>query len=245
MNEPSSFWEGGSKTLFYTGLFLGVASTLVVVMGFVFSNGMSFSGRAIAADTTAPTPSVVPNAPTPAPAGPLKPVDEKVDHIIGAKNAKVTLVEYSDFECPYCDRHAPTMKQVLEAYPNDVRIVYRHYPLSFHPNAQKAAEASECAAKLGGNDKFWQMHDKLFDAREGGLSIEVYKKAAGELGLKQADFDKCLDSGEMAARVQADEASGNDAGVSGTPATYVNGSLVEGAQPFAAFKAAIDQALNR
>lgn len=227
--------------MFYTGLFLGIASTLVVLFVVMFASGMSLTRSGVNAynpPTPSPSPSPSPS-PLPAPSGQLAPVDESRDHILGNKNAKVTLIEYSDFECPYCERHNPTLKAILQQYPQDVRLVYRHYPLSFHPNAQKAAEASECAGKQG---KFWEMHDKIFEANPSGLSVAVYKRLAGEIGLNQGQFDSCLDSGEMAARVAEDIASGNDAGVSGTPATFVNGSLVEGAVPLAQFQSAVQAA---
>ena len=172
----------------------------------------------------------------------MKPVDDKVDHIKGAKNAKVTLIEYSDFECPFCSRHLPALEQALKEFPEDVRLVYRHYPLSaIHPEAQKAAEASECAAKIGGNDKFWQMHDQLF-AKQQTLGTQTYLDIAKAIGLNEGNFKTCLDSGEMAARVNNDTSEGSIAGVEGTPATFVNGQLISGAVPYAQLKAAIQAA---
>jgi len=207
-------------------------------------NTVLAAGTNAAPTPTAPTPS----APQPtAPAGPVKEVSA-ADHVTGPKNAKVTLIEYSDFECPFCKRHFDTVQQALKDFPNDVRLVFRHYPLSFHQNAQKEAEASECAAKLGGNDAFWKMHDKIFKetASNGtGFALDKLGTAAKEIGLNQAAFQKCLDSGEMASKVTADMASGNDSGVEGTPATFVNGTLVSGAIPYEGaqgFKAAIQAA---
>jgi protein-disulfide isomerase len=189
-----------------------------------------------------PSPSADPGAPQPTvPSKPVKEVGPE-DHIRGNKNAKVTLIEYSDYECPFCKRHEPSMAQALKDFPNDVRVVYRHYPLtSIHPNAQKAAEAAECANKLGGNDAFWKMHDKMFEISP-ALSPDALVAAAKGLGLNEANFKKCLDSGEMAARVDADVASGNDSGVEGTPATFINGQLVSGAVPYASMKAQIQAA---
>lgn len=231
--------------MFFTGLFLGIALAATVGGGYAFStlvSGKGLGGSTPVAAAPTPTPTVQPTAQPPA--GPVKPVDDKVDHVRGPANAKVTLIEYSDFQCPFCERHEPTITQILQTYPQDVRIAYRHYPLTqLHPQAQKSAEASECAAKLGGNDAFWKAHDYLF-ANQATLGADLFKKMAGELKLDVAKFTTCLDSGEMVARVAQDTATGNDAGVSGTPATFVNGQLVEGAVPFDQFKSAIDAELN-
>jgi protein-disulfide isomerase len=247
MSNPNSFWEGGSKTMFFTGLFLGVA--LTSMLGLVFAVNSIWSGNGplvVAAQqqptAVAPTPTAQPTAPVAY--GPVPDADENRDHIIGAKNAKVTLIEYSDFQCPYCERHEPTLQQLLSQYSNDLRIVYRNFPLSqIHPQAQKAAEAAECVAKLGGNDKYWQMHDKLFE-NQATLGTDTFKKLAKEVGVDEAKFATCLDTGEMAQRVAEDYASGNDAGVSGTPATFVNGTLIEGAQDISAFQSKISGILG-
>lgn len=240
-----NFFDGGPKTMFFTGLFLGIAVSAVVGLGVTLNLVMGGRALALGAGTVvAPSVPSVPSQPS-APQAPAAPVKEvgSGDHILGAKNAKVTLIEYSDFQCPFCQRHLPAVKQALKDYPNDVRLVYRHYPLSFHPEAQKAAEASECAAKLGGNDAFWKMHDELF-ASQATLSRSLYTELAKKLGLNTTNFDKCLDGGEMAAKVNADLNEGTAAGVEGTPATFVNGRLVSGAVPYSELKAAIDAALR-
>lgn len=232
--------------MFYMGLFLGIAVSATLALGSMM--GMMWHGKlgggapAMVAQAPVPSQPSLPTEPSP-PAPPAKPVKQvgPEDHIRGNKDAKVTLIEYSDFECPFCKRHTPSMEQALKDFPKDVRVVYRHYPLtSIHPNAQKAAESAECAAKLGGNDAFWKMHDKLFAAA--AFSPEGFVSMAKEIGLKEADFKKCLDSGEMANRVNADVASGNDSGVEGTPATFINGQLVSGAVPYASMKAQIQAA---
>jgi len=230
--------------MFFTGLFLGIAVSAVVGLGATLN--LVMSGKALAlggsGNYVAPSAPSAPSAPTPVAAGPLKPVSDN-EHIMGAKNAKVTLVEYSDFQCPFCQRHLPSIKQALKDFPNDVRLVYRYYPLSFHPEAQKSAEAAECAAKLGGNDAFWKMHDELF-ANQATLGRSLYTDLAKKIGLNTANFDKCLDGGEMATRVNTDLNEGTTAGVEGTPATFVNGQLVSGAVPYSELKAAIQAALN-
>ncbi|MBP6945427.1 DsbA family protein [Patescibacteria group bacterium] len=246
--ENQSFWAGSPKSMFYMGLFLGVAVTTTLALASML--GMAWSGKSmmggvqgnqVAQLPSAPAPAADPNIPQPTiPSKPVKEVGAE-DHIRGNKNAKVTLIVYSDYECPFCKRHEPSIAQALKDFPNDVRIVHRHYPLtSIHPNAQKAAEAAECANKLGGNDTFWKMHDKIFAA--GSLSNDGFVTMAKELGVNEANFKKCLDSGEMAARVDADVASGNDSGVEGTPATFINGQLVSGAVPYASMKSQIQAA---
>jgi protein-disulfide isomerase len=247
-SSPTGILNGSPKAMFLLGLFVGVSTVttlcLALLLGLLLSGKSLGAGSALAANTptAAPTdPYAAPAAPT-APSAPVKPVDEKVDHIRGPKNAKVTLIEYSDFECPFCLRHVASVDQALKDYPKDVRLIYRHFPLSFHPEAQKAAEASECAGAQG---KFWEMHDEIFKANQAGtMSVAKWKEIARTLKLDGAKFDKCLDGGEMAARVAQDEQEGAAAGVAGTPATFVNGQMVEGAVPYATLKAAIDAALQ-
>lgn len=160
------------------------------------------------------------------------------DHVRGNFNAPVTLVEFSDFECPFCVRAYPTFKKILNDYPSQVRLVYKQFPLtSIHPNSQKAAEASECADEQG---KFWEYHDKLFDNQAAGYNLDKFKQWAKELGLDSSKFDNCLDSGKYASKVTVDQQEGQAKGVNGTPATFVNGQLVSGAVPYETFKQIID-----
>jgi protein-disulfide isomerase len=170
----------------------------------------------------------------PEPTAPTLPaVNPARDHIMGPDDAIVTMIEYSDFECPFCARHKQTMDTIKQTYPNDVRVVFRHFPLSFHSHAQKAAEASECAADQG---KFWEMYEKIFDLNESRtMSVANFKQAATEIGLDRGQFDPCLDSGIKATRVAEDYTEGEAAGVQGTPATFINGELVSGAIPLESF----------
>ena len=158
------------------------------------------------------------------------------NHVRGNFNASVTLVEFSDFECPFCERIYPTLNKILSDYKDKVRLVYKHFPLGFHPNAQKAAEASECADEQG---KFWEYHDKLFENYQ-KYSSDNFKQWAKDLGLNIGKFNDCLDSGKFSQKVKADYQEGLQKGVNGTPATFVNGQLVVGAQPYEAFKQVID-----
>lgn len=162
-------------------------------------------------------------------------------HIRGNKSAKVKLVEYSDFQCPYCERHYPTLKQILAEYGDKVSVEYKHFPLNFHPMAQPAAEASECASAQG---KFWEYHDKIFENQQ-ALSQPSLTQWAQELGLNMTKFNACVQAGTYRAKVQAQAAEGSKLGVEGTPATFVNGQLVSGALPFEAFKQIIDAELAK
>jgi protein-disulfide isomerase len=154
----------------------------------------------------------------------------------GPANAPVTIVEFSDFECPYCSRAEETVSEVVRVYGDKIRVVYRDLPLPNHQNAPKAAEAAHCAGEQG---KYWEMHAKLF-ANQRALEVPSLKGYAKDLKLDQAKFDKCLDSGATAATVEESKKAGNELGVSGTPAFFVNGVLISGAQPFDAFKEIID-----
>lgn len=153
---------------------------------------------------------------------------------------KIVIEEFSEFECPFCARAQPTIKQVLDTYGDRVELVYKHFPLNFHPNAQKAAEASECARDQG---KFWEYHDKLF-ANQNAITVPDLKRYAADMGLDTATFNSCLDTGAKAALVAADLADGRSRGVTGTPTFFINGEKLVGAQPFSEFKKIIDNKLG-
>ena len=159
----------------------------------------------------------------------------------GPENAPVTIVEFSDFQCPYCSKAAATVHEVLKAYDGKVRVVFRDYPLPFHKDAAKASEAAHCADEQG---KFWEMHDWMF-ANQSGLAVDNLKAQAGTLGLDTAKFNECLDSGKFAKVVETNTADGKEAGVTGTPAFFVNGVFLNGAVPMDKFKEAIDKELAR
>ncbi len=159
----------------------------------------------------------------------------------GPADAKVTIVEFSDFECPFCTRGANTMEQVKKAYGDKVRVVFKHLPLPFHRNAHLAAQASMAAHAQG---KFWPYHDKLFQNFR-NLNKENFVKWAQELGLDMARFQQALDSGKYKAYVDADLAQASEVGANGTPTFFINGRSVVGAQPFAQFKTIIDEELAK
>jgi protein-disulfide isomerase len=135
----------------------------------------------------------------------------------------------------------PTLNKILQDYDGQVRLVYRHFPLnSIHPQAQKAAEASECAGEQG---KFWEYHDLLF-ANQSALQVADLKSYAGKLSLKQSQFDQCLDSGKYANKVNQQAQDAQTSGITGTPGTWVNNQLVKGAYPYETFKQIIDALLK-
>lgn len=159
----------------------------------------------------------------------------------GTANAPVTIVEYSDFQCSFCSRAEATITQLLNDYPGKLKVVYLNYPLPFHENAQKAAEAFECAVDQG---KAYEMHDKMFD-NQGALEVSNLKQYAADLGLDTQRFNSCLDSGSKTAIVEAQTQAGSDAGVEGTPTFFINGRVLVGAQPIDKFKTIIDAELAR
>ncbi len=158
----------------------------------------------------------------------------------GATDAKVTIVEFSDFQCPYCSRAEPAVDEVMQKYPGKVRVVFRHFPLSFHEKAPKAAEAAACAEEQG---KFWEYHKTLF-ANQGKLDVPDLKEHAKTLGLDTTKFEACLDGSKMKAKVDGDTAAGAKVGVNGTPAFFINGVMLSGAQPFSEFEKIINQELK-
>jgi protein-disulfide isomerase len=160
----------------------------------------------------------------------------------GPKDAPVTIVEFSDFQCPFCKTATTTIKQVLDKYPGKVRLVFRDYPLaSIHPQAPKAHEAARCAADQA---KFWEYHDVLFE-RSPKLSVPELKRYAQDLKLDATPFDQCLDSGKYTAEVDKDFQEGASLGITGTPSFFINGKQIVGAQPFAAFQKVVDGELAK
>ncbi len=206
---------------------------LVLVMLFFVLPGKSTTGNVVAGNNNPTLPGVVEKA------------DIKLsndDHFLkGNADSKVVIVEYSDFECPFCERaYSDAVKKIKQTYSDsDVAIVYRHFPLTqIHQNAQKAAEASECAAEQG---KFNEMHDVLFEQRMGS-GVPTFKQYAVNLGLDTAKFNKCLDDDKYADKVEKSTQEGSSFGVQGTPAFFVNGGIISGACPFDATFAKVIEA---
>jgi protein-disulfide isomerase len=159
----------------------------------------------------------------------------------GPKDAPVTIVEFGEFQCPFCGRSAGTLKQLEAKYGNQIRIVFRDFPLAFHQNAPKAAEAASCANEQG---KFWEMHDKLFK-NQSSLTVPDLKRYATEIKLSSEQFDQCLDSGKYTRHWQADRDEGSRYGITGTPTFFINGRMLVGSLPLEEFSQIIDQELER
>ena len=241
-NKQPGFFDGNPKMIFLFGLVCGIALT------FIFGGtlpSLSFGGDNSDVVRTFDTDDSedVADSDSGNSGGVLAAVtgDEWIRGDI--ENAKVVLVEYSDFECPFCSRHHPTMTDIMDEYGDDVAWVYRHFPLSFHPEAEPAALASECVGNLAGNDAFWQFADAMFEGQD-ELGDDFYLEQAIAAGVSEADFTECYENETYADAVAEDYRSGGQAGVSGTPATYVNGTLVSGAVPYETFSGIIDDLLQ-
>lgn len=239
------------KHIFLFGIGAGVLALCTI--GFFFLLSIMFKGGELDLFVdnkgSAPPPPSVDNGIAPSGQISLRSVDAKNDHIRGASGAKVTIVEYSDFECPFCKNFHNTMKQVISAYPNDVRWVYRQFPLdSLHQQARTEALASECAAEQG---KFWEFADLMFQetTSNDGLDLTKLPEYAKRLGLNITKFNECLNTSKYASAVQEDEQDAQTAGARGTPYSVLIGPdgqkvPLSGALPFAQIKAAIDSVLG-
>lgn len=162
------------------------------------------------------------------------------DPVRGPKDAPIEIVEFSDFQCPFCGRVTPTLQQVMDTYGTRVKLVFKDFPLPNHTDAPKAAEAAHCAGEQG---KYWEMHDRLF-ANQQALKVEQLRAHGAAIGLDPAAFNTCLDADKYQASIQADLAAGQKLGVNSTPSLFINGRLVMGAQPLEALKAIIDEELE-
>lgn len=200
---------------------------------------------------TQPAAAAAPQAPSDKPTGEV-PKITKEDYVRGDSKAPVVLVEYSDLECPYCKTFHPTAKQLIDEYKGKVKWVYRHYPLSFHVNAQKEAEASECAGELGGQDAFWKYIDAIYDRTTSngtGFALDKLTPLAKEIGLNEAKFKSCLDSGKYTKKVQNQMSAASAIGVNGTPGNIFlheksgEAKLIPGALPIDQLKPIVDQLL--
>lgn len=230
-----------------TKLFLPIS---ILIAGVLISGTIIYTGnssRSVGGSKNSGQVAAIGNNP---PSGPIN-VSADDDPYLGDKNAPVTFIEFSDFQCPFCRKFwKDTLPQIKKEYidTGKVKFVYRDFPLSFHQGAAPAAEGAECAEEQG---KFWELHDTIFEEQEkqGSGTIQFtaddVKKWAAKIGLNTSKFNQCLDSGKYKAEVEKDIADGTTAGATGTPALFINGRLVVGAQPFAAFKVVIDEELKK
>ncbi len=218
-----------------------------LIVGYVIANGMN--GVAVNLPNAPQAPTAVDNTvPMPEPTNDT-PADADDDAFIGQADAPVTIIEFTDYQCPFCARHFnDTYGKIKENYidTGKVKYVSRDFPLSFHPLAQKASEAAECADDQG---KFWEMHAKLFTMQStwSGVSdvIPVLKQYAKDLGMNAGTFDSCLDAGTYAQEVKDDMADGSASGIDGTPGFWILGpngesQKISGAYPYETFAAAVD-----
>lgn len=246
MNEPmtsnsspsskKSIFDAHPKTTFWLGIItavaiLGLAGT--VVFGLMYFKGGNTDSKNTGNTNTGNEQNIV-----------LAEVTDS-DHIRGPKDAPVTIIEYSDLECPFCKQFHPTINQLLKEFPTQVRWVFRHFPIvQLHSKAPKEHEASECAAEQG---KFWEFLDRVFEitpANDGLDPAELPKiaKAAGVADIPK--FEECLSSAKYESKVNEGIQSGLDAGVQGTPASFINGEPVYGAVPYPQLKAGVERLLK-
>jgi protein-disulfide isomerase len=163
------------------------------------------------------------------------------DPFEGPADAPITIIEFSEFQCPYCKRTLATLDKLKETYKGKIKHVFRDFPLSFHKDAPKAAEAAHCA---GEQDKYWEYNRKLFDNQR-ALKVDNLRTYAKEMSLDMSKFNTCLDSGKYASEIQKDMADGQRAGITGTPGYFINGILLKGAQPFEKFAEIIEEELAK
>jgi protein-disulfide isomerase len=163
--------------------------------------------------------------------------------VLGKKDAKVQIVEFSDFQCPYCSRGAETMKAIEKKYGSKISIAFKNYPLPFHERAQPAAEMGRCVKVIGGDDKFWKFHDIAFKNQD-KLDNDNLLKFAKEAGANEAKVKECYDKGQFKADIQKDSEYGNKVGVRSTPTFFINGQMVAGALPIEQFSEMIDDELD-
>ena len=180
----------------------------------------------------------------PKPRRPTFPVDVGNAPFAGDKDAKVVIIEFSDFQCPFCAKGAELLKKIKEKYGKKVKVSFKQFPLPFHNHAEQAAVASLCANEQS-SDLFWKMHDEMFANQETALDPEGLKKTGKKIGLKTEAFEKCLAENKYLAQVKADMEEGKKIGVKSTPTFFVNGQLVSGAQPMEVFAEIIEEELAR
>ena len=180
------------------------------------------------------------------------PALQSTDHVLGDRNANLLLIEYSDFECPFCKIFHATLRQAVQDYHGQVAWVLRNMPLSFHQNAPQEAEAAECVASLGGNDAYWKYADAIFQRTTSngtGFNLENLSPLAAEVGVDRAAFDQCLTANTFQKRITSQSSDGTTMGILGTPGTILlrkDGTtrLLAGALPYTNVKATIDQLLK-
>lgn len=236
LNAKSAFWLGA-----LAGLGIIFAIGFFVLLG-LYMSGENGGGRVAGSNLNTAAPAAAPTQPTQPSVVNIQVSDR--DHAIGPENAPIIFVEFSDIQCPFCQRFHPTVQQLLAEYPNDIRWVYKHFPLdSIHPMARSAAEASECVAEQLGDEGFFEYLDSLF-AKQTLLGPDLYVDEAVALGANESQFTSCLNSGKYQQKVDDDYQAGLAAGVRGTPTSFINDQSVSGALPYESVKQVIDSLVN-
>ncbi|MBU1705606.1 DsbA family protein, partial [Patescibacteria group bacterium] len=243
--KPSFLETMPPKTAFIGGF---IAAILVLgTIGFIILGSCLLKGGCALPGQAADNNPIVVNDPADTvdtqPAG--IPIVTEDDYILGDPNAPITVIEYSDIECPFCERFHPNAQQTVNEYPGQVRWVFRHFPLSFHPQAEPAANAAECAGEQG---KFYEFISIMFGDQE-SLGMDFFKQTATKLGLKMTQFNDCLESEKYIAKIRTQAQGGAAAGVEGTPGSFVIGAdggavPIRGALPYESVKQIIDSLLG-
>ena len=249
MGEKNFFEAINSKTSFWLGFISGIV--LLCAIGFFVMLGLYAKQSDLGIDQVKTNVNAVANVntnvntnPPAAQVAANPPTVKPGDHSTGPKDAPITFIEFSDIQCPYCGQFQPVVSQVLKDYPNQVRLVYKHFPLdSLHPNARPAAEASECVADQLGDTKFFAFLDVLYN-NQTSLTRDLYINEAVKLGANKAKITKCIDDRQFKDVVEADYQDGLAAGVQGTPNSFINDKSIPGALPYASVKAVIDSLLK-
>lgn len=226
--RKTTLWKAMSGVLF------------LLLLASIYTGGFGLFDKTPTGGTVADTAPTQPTQPEPQAVN-LDNWDLSDEPVMGEADAPVTIIEFSDFECPFCKRAVDQgVKEVISEYVDTgkAKLIFRHYPLPFHSSAQVAAEATECANEVG---KFWELHDKIFE-NQGSMNKENIISWAKEVGV--TDIETCLDSGKYTDEVSNDMMEGQQAGVSGTPSFFINGKMIVGAQPFQAFAQLIDAELS-
>ena len=238
------------KGSFFAGL--GAALTLFFVVGFFVLLVMVIRGdKQTVVTTTNPSDNNAAVAGDNAPKNiTIDPISDK-DWIQGKRDAKISIIEFSDLECPFCKQFHPALEKLIQEYPNDVKWSYRHFNTGLHSKMVKEAEAVECAGEIGGNNKFWEFISKIYEISptNDGLDLAELPKIAKTLGLNENKFNDCLASGKYASKVQADTQAAQAAGAQGTPyAVILAGDQkipVGGAVPYEQLKSFVDSVLKK
>ena len=246
MNDKQNVFSSlKPKTTFIFGI---VASLLIIfTIGFfvLMANALSDDEKSTnKVSNTNNKPSVVVPSPSPSAGNRVNVQIASSDHVRGDINAPVKIVEFSDYQCPFCSRFHPIMTQVMAEYGDQVAWIYKHFPLdSIHSQARPAAEASECVAEQAGDEGFWQFTDAMF-ANQNRLGNAYYNEVAESIGVNMGQFKDCVSSRKYKQKVEADYQQGIQYGVTGTPGNFINGVPVKGALPYDSIKQIIDAELN-